>query len=276
MSVPTNPKLRQVASLVDKVSNFGSWPPTEAYRDVFHGQGVCLNLQDASLQTDQAFASQIDGIRSHFVWAGVWHPVPPAGDDGAARAKWIHDKITAIDKVLVAQGKPKIELVWLNLEGYTISQWREFIWGRPMPMGPGVKGWRGVSGVKAVSGGWRSGFSTGIVDEPFKDGSVKPHPDFLLGRFELAVEGFYGPTSTNPDMTPADHPQAIADRVRGFRSDGTIHTDEAYPADQVVGCYDAALGSVVENPTTGQPAEPILIRHGLHFTLERARQVSLI
>lgn len=261
MTVPTNPRLRQVAGLVDRIANFGSFPPTEAYRDTFKGQGVLLNLQDPDAVGAKG-AAQVRGIRSHHVWAGVWHPVPPAGDEGSLRARLIDEKIRAIDTELVKTGDPKIDVVWLNLEDYSISQWREFLWGHA-PVNPGdtIKGWRGANGAIGSTGGYRNGIATGVVDEPFKDGSVKPHADFQLARCQLGVEGFYGPTSEWPDMTPADHPQAIVDRI----------VQDGYPAEQVVGCYDAALGKIV-----GPPAEPLLIRGGLHFTLERARQAQII
>lgn len=280
MTVPTNPKLRQVAGVVDKVANFGAWPPAVAYKDTFNGEGMLLNLQEQ--QNPVWFAMQIAGIRSHGLWAGVWHPVPAAGDDGAARAKWIHDRIAAIDAELVKLSNSpdplapfakqgKVDIVWLNLEGYTSSQWREFLWGRPSALpGPQVRGWRGSAGAFGSTGGYRNGISTGVVDEPFKDGTVKPHADLMAARVMLAVEGFYGPTSQWVDMTPADHVQAIVDRLRGFRSDGTFHDDEAWPFDQVVGCYDAALGTIVN------PDEPLLIRSGLHFTLDRARGFQLL
>lgn len=269
--------------MVDKVSNFGDWPPTAAFRDAFKANGILFNLTDG---TPAQIARQIAGARSHDVFAGVWHPVPPSNDRGSMRAKWIHETIQKIDAELallsataaepafIRQGASmgKVDVVWLNLEGYTISQWKSFIWGDP-PVLPGqsTKGWRGVDGAFGSAGGYRSGIATGVVDEPFKDGSVKPHKDFMAARFMLAVEGFYGPTASWPDMTPADHPQAMIDRIFGHRMDGTTHGDEAYPPEQVVGCYDAALGRVV-----GPPAEPLLIRSGLHFTLERAGQAGII
>lgn len=255
MTVPTNVKLRQVAGMCDRIANFGSWPPTEAYRDRMGGQGVLLNLQDPDA-TGAKGATQVRGIRSHQLWAGVWHPVPPSGDDGALRAKLIDEKIRAIDTELVETRDPKVDVVWLNLEGYTIQQWLDFLWGQT----PDVKGWRGAGGVRGSSGGYRPGIATGVVDEPFKDGSVKPHKDFMAARFMVAVEGFYGPTQSQPDMTPADHPQALIDRI----------VQDSYPPEQVVGCYDAALGSIVT------PHQPLRIRGGLHFTLERARQAQII
>ncbi len=261
MAVPTNAKLRQTAGMVDKIGNFGSFPPTEAYRDKFLGQGLLLNLTDPDCT-----AAQVIGVRSHKVWCGVWYPVPPAGENGAARAGWINSKIAQIDVDLQAANQAKVDICWLNLEGYTTVQWRAFLWGIS-----GARGWRGKDGVVGSTGGYRSGLATGVVDEPFKDGSIKPHKDFMAARIQLGVEGFYGPVAgQNPDMTPADHVRAVIDRLTGFRSDGTTHADEAYPAAQVVGCYDAALGSIVN------PKQPLLLRGGLHFTVERARQVGLL
>jgi hypothetical protein len=270
MSVPTSPKLRQTAGMVDRIQNFGSFPPTEAYRDTFGGQGILLNLLDPDA-TGVKGALQVKGIRSHGLWAGVWHPVPQADDDGALRARLIDEKIRAIDAELVAQGQPKIDVVWLNFEGYTINQWRDFLWGYPSAIpGSDVKGWRGKNGARGSSGGYRWGIATGFVDEPFQDGSVKPMGDLMDARLMLAVEGFYGPTTEWVDMTPADHLRAYIDRITGQRNGGVKVSSEAWPIDQVVGCYDAALGSIVT------PHEPLLLRCGLHFTLERARQRGLI
>lgn len=266
MPVPSSAKLRQVAGLVDRIGNFGGFPPTVAFRDAFKAHGVCLNLHDPAIAEPAKAAAQIAGIRSHDCWAGVWEPVPPGGDDGALRAVTIDAAIDRIDLELVKLDQPKIDIVWLNLEGYTIAQWQAFLWGKP----GGIKGWRGVNGSQGSAGGVRSGVATGVVDEPFKDGSVKPMVDLMVARVMLAVEGFYGPTAQWPDMTPADHPRAIVDRITGYRNGGQLVAAEAWPADQVVGCYDAALGAIV------RPSEPLLIRSGLLFTLERARNVGLI
>lgn len=275
MSVPASPKLTQVAGLVNRVSNFGAFPPTEAFAKAYKAQGILFNLQDPGLFGAAGMAAQIAGARTHIDWAGVWHPVPPHGDDGAARAKWIHDRITAIDAELAKRQEPKLDVVWHNLEAYTLAQWRAFIWG-DAPNGIPRKGWRGAGGVRGSGGGYRPGLASGIVDQGFQDGTVSPHEDFMMGRFQYAVEGFYGPTSEWPDMTPNDHPQAIVDRLGGRRSDGTIHPEDAYPTAQVVGCYDAALGWVVANPAKGIPAEPLLVRRGLIFTVERALQAGII
>ncbi len=266
MSVPISLKLRDNAALVDKISNFGSFPPTQAYRDLWQGEGLLLNLHDISMPTAAAFADQIIGIRSHGVWAGVWEPVPASGDDGTDRAKIIHEKIAAIDAELAKRGqtiaaRAKIDIVWLNLEGYTITQWREFLWGRIAIDGiTKIKGWRGSGGQVGSTGGYRSGIATGVVDEPFKDGSVKPHPDFKTARIELGVEGFEG------DMTPVDHVAAVLDRIEGARWDGTIFPEEAYPIEQVLGCYDGALARRGVRPKHG----------GLHFTLDRMREYGLV
>lgn len=284
MSVPKSVKLRQTAGMVGKIGNFGSFPPTEAYRDNFRGQGILLNLQDPDA-IGMKGAKQIAGIRSHKVWAGVWEPVPPQGDDGAMRARLIDEKIRAIDaelaKLAVDASQPdwlragaaqgKVDVVWLNLEGYTISQWREFLWGHTgVNAGdPLIRGWRGSGGIDNGAG-YHNGMATGVVDEPFKDGTVKPHVDLMKARVMLGVEGFYGPTSQWVDMTPADHLRAYIDRITGQRNDGTKVAAEAWPIDQVVGCYDAALGAIVT------PAEPLLLRGGLHFTLERAQQRDLL
>jgi hypothetical protein len=261
MTVPTNPKLRDTAAIVDKISNFGSWPPTQAYRDLWQGEGILLNLHDVSMPTAAAFADQVVGVRSHGVWCGVWEPVPPGGDDGAGRAKIIHEKIAAIDAELVARKQPKIDVTGLNLEGYTTTQCLEFLWGRIAVDGiTKIKGWRGAGGQKTNVGGYRSGMACYWIDEPFKDGSVKPHVDLKNARMMLAVEGFEG------DMTPVDHVAAVLDRIEGTRWDGTNFDEEAYPVEQVLGCYDGALGRKGVRPKHG----------GLQFTLDRMREYGLL
>lgn len=257
--------LHGIAGMVDRVANFGNWPPTEAYAKAFKATGLLFNLQDPALSTPAKAAAQIAGARTHIGWVGVWYPVPGQAEQGAQLADQISRRIGEIDAELGKQGEPKVSAVWLNFESFGIDRWREFLWGRP-----GVKGWRGIDGRRGSSSGLRPGLATGAVDQPFQDGSVVPHAELMEARLMYAVEGFYGPTSDWPDMTPADHPQALLDRVRGARAGGTVKTEEAYPFEQVVGCYDAALGRVVN------PAEPLLIRSGLHFTLERARQAQII
>lgn len=256
MTIPTSLRLRSRVGLVDKIANFGSWPPTQAYRDSrLQGQGILLNLHDPDAVGVKG-AAQILGIRSHRLFAGVWQPVPPSGDDGALRAKLIDEKIDAIDTELAKQGHPKIDCVGLNLEGYTVPQIREFLWGRP-----GVKGWRGSGGVLGSSDGYRSGIACWWIDEPYKDGTVKPMQDLMAARMMLAVEEFAG-AGWAGDMTPVDGQRTILDRVEGRRSDGSMRADEAWPTDQVVACYDAGRG--------------VEIRYGLHFTLDRARQFGVI
>jgi hypothetical protein len=271
MTVPTSPYFRMKMGMLDGISNFGSFPPTVAFCDAFKADGILLNLRDPAISTPAALAAQIVGIRSHQKVAGVWHPVPPSGDDAIARASWIHSRIADVDLELGKQGQPKLGICWLNFENYSIQQWQWFLWGKP-----GFRGWRGVNGTKSNTGGLRSGFATGFVDMPGQDGSVRPHADLMTARIMYAVEAFYGPTAQWPDMTPADHWTYMADRLQGRRADGTIHGDEAYPIDQLVGCYDAALGAVVRDAAHGIPAEPLLIRSGLLFTCERARNVGLI
>jgi hypothetical protein len=266
VSVPTSPKLRDTAAIVDKISNFGSFPPTQAYRDLWQGEGLLLNLHDVSMPTAAAYADQIIGIRSHGVWAGVWEPVPPSGDDGAGRAKIVHENIAAIDAELAKRGqttaaRAKIDVVGLNLEGYSPTQAVEFLWGRIGVDGiTKIKGWRGSGGQRGSNTGYRYGMASYWIDEPFKDGSVKPHADLMLARIMLAVEGFTG------DMTPVDHVAAILDRIEGCRWDGTIFPEEAYPIEQVLGCYDGALGRRGVRPKHG----------GLHFTLDRMREYGLV
>src|SRR6185436_7108534 len=224
-------------------------------------EGLLLKIGDVSIPSAAAMATQIIGVRSHDCWAGVWNPVPPSGDDGAGRAKIIHENIAAIDAELAKQNQPKIDIVGLNLEGYSITQILEFLWGRIAVDGiKKIKGWRGSGGQRGSSSGWRSGIASYWIDEPYKDGSVKPHVDLKAARMMLAVEGFQG------DMTPVDHPAAILDRIEGCRWDGTIFPEEAYPIEQVLGCYDGALGRKGVRPKHG----------GLHFTLDRMREYGLV
>jgi len=261
-----------IYGMVDRIGDFGSFPPTEAFKAAYKAHGILLNLRDPAVATADALANQIAGIRSHGMFAGVWHPVPPSGDDAIARATWIHNRILDTDSKLGAMGQPKTEVCWLNFENYSIQQWLWFLWGKP-----GYKGWRGAEGVRFLNqGGLRTGLATGFVDMPGQDGSVRPHVDIQAARLMYSVEGFYGPTAQWPDMTPADHYAYMLDRLRGRRSDGTIHGDEAYDADQLVGCYDAALGALVRDPAHGVAAEPLLIREGLLFTLDRARNAGIV
>lgn len=268
MSVPTSPILRSRVGLVDVVGNFGDWPPTKAYKESrLAGQGVLLKIGDPAVADPAKAALQVAGIRSHGLVAGFWQPVPPAGDDGPARAKKIDDFLDAVELKLAALAASahewakfasgKIPCVGLNLEGYDLKQTLEFLWGRP----GGVRGWRGSNGQEGSSTGYRPGVACWWIDEPFKDGSVKPMASLKLAKMMLAVEEFLGKGFLG-DMTPADGQRAIVDRIEGRRSDGSIALEEAWPPQQVVACYDAGRG--------------VEIRYGLHFTLDRARQFNVI
>lgn len=218
--------------MVDRISNFGSFPPTARLHERWGVRLVLLNHADPL-----ATRAQMQGIESHDCVAGSWEPVPLdlGGFDGVAFAKRVHDRVFELGS----------RVVGLNLEALTITQIRDFLWGRP-----GARGWRGVGGVVGSTGGWNGGIPCFWIDEPFKDGTVKPHSDLKTARMMLAVEGFDG------IMRQIDHPRAILDRVLGFRNGSGINVpSDAYPAEQVTGCYDAALG--------------IRIRQGLYFTAEQ-------
>lgn len=230
MTVPTSPYLRLKGVLVDRISNFGSFPPTAKLRDRWGIRLILLNHADPLVDRAQMLAIEQQGV-----FAGSWEPVPDSGSDGVELAARISVRVGVL--------QPRV--IGLNLEALTMQKIRDFLWGRP-----GHKGFRGANGVVGSTDGLRPGLAAYWIDEPFKDGSVKPHVDLKLARMMLAVEGFDGP------MNQIDHPRAIQDRVEGFRDGSGIRIPaEAYPSEQLVGCYDAALG--------------IRIRSGLYFDAER-------
>jgi hypothetical protein len=238
MTVPASPLLHTIGALVNSIDSFGSFPPTEKLRDRFGVTVVYLNHADP-----KATREQMDGIRSHRVAAGSWEPVPdpPSLADGVALAA----------KVSARVGELGSDAVYLNLEGLSIQQIRDFLWGRP-----GSKGYRGSNGVVGTTDGLRPRKPTLWGDEPFKDGSVKPLADLVAARMMLAPELFMG------DMGAVDWCRVVLDLATGFRASGPAVAEDRVPPEQIVATYDAA----------NLPKQRI--RKGILFTAERLPGIS--
>jgi hypothetical protein len=231
MTVPSSPLFHTIGALVDKIDTFGSFPPTEKMRDRFGVKVLYLNHADT-----KATREQMDGIRSHNVAAGSWEPVPPSQVDGVELAAKVSARI----------GELGSEVVYLNLEGLTIQQIRDFLWGRS-----GSKGYRGSHGVVGSQDGLRPGKPTVWGDEPFKDGSVKPIGDLVAAGMMFAPELFTG------DMASVDWCRVVLDLAGGFRAAGVPVAEERVPPEQILATYDAA----------NLPKQRI--RKGILFTADR-------
>jgi hypothetical protein len=231
MTVPSSPLFHTVGALVDKIDTFGSFPPTEKMRDRFGVKVLYLNHADT-----KATREQMDGIRSHNVAAGSWEPVPPSQVDGVELAAKVSARI----------GELGSEITYLNLEGLTIQQIRDFLWGRS-----GAKGYRGSHGVIGSMDGLRPGKPTVWGDEPFKDGSVKPIGDLVTAGMMFAPELFTG------DMGSVDWCRVVLDLASGFRAAGAPVASDRVPPEQILATYDAA----------NLPKQRI--RKGILFTADR-------